>query len=153
MKIIVDTREKWTQQGSTDYHIRKYFEKNNIEYDIKKLDEGDYQSTDNPDITIDRKKDLTEMYQCLSNDKSRFMKEVRRCFEKKKKLYILIEHGGSIKSIEDVSNWKPKYGTLTGREICNRLYFLHISYGVEILFCDKRNTAKKIIDILFEKNS
>lgn len=88
------------------------------------------------------------MYNCLVNDKIRFMKEVRRCYEKHIKLYVMIEHGGKIKTIDDVPKWKPKYGALSSCEIMKRLYKLQISYGVEIIFCDKRSTARRIIEIL-----
>lgn len=139
---IFDTREQKNQ------HIKDYFDKNNIPYVVRKLDEGDYQIEGQPYISVDRKRNLAEMYACLVNDKSRFMREVRRCYDKGIKLCVLIEHGGQIKSLPDVAKWKPKYGTLSGREIMERLYRLHISYGVEILFCDKRTTAKKIVEIL-----
>lgn len=148
VKIIVDTREqKWS-------HIKDYFDTHCIPYIEHKLDEGDYQIEGKPLLTIDRKKDLQEMYQCLSNQKSRFYKEVRRCYDKGIKLVVLIEHGGQIKSIADVARWVPKYGTISGREIAERLYRLHISYGVEVLFCDKRSTGRRIVEILnkYQKN-
>ena len=94
---------------------------------------------------------MQEMYNCVVNDKSRFMKEVRRCYEKRIKLYVLIEHGGQIKSLADVPKWVPKYGTVSSREIAERLYRLHISYGVDFVFCDKRSTGKKIVEILNSK--
>lgn len=139
---MFDNREKKNQ------HIKAYFDKHKIPYVVKKLDEGDYQIEGKSNISIDRKKDLQEMYNCLCNDKGRFMKEVRRCYDKGIKLYVLIEHGGQIKTLADVPKWKPKYGFLNSREIMERLYRLHISYGVEILFCDKRSTARKIVEIL-----
>lgn len=148
IKIIVDTREKWTQIGNTDTHIKSYFEKHNIPYKVQKLDEGDYQIDGKPNITVDRKQNMQEMYNCVVNDKSRFMREVRRCHDKHIKLYVLIEHGVQIKSLADVVRWKPKYGTISSREIAERLYRLHISYNVEILFCSKRQTGQKIIEIL-----
>ena len=118
-----------------------------------KLDEGDYQIEGQPKITVDRKKDMQEMYNCVVNDKSRFYKEVRRCHQKGIKLYVLIEHGGQIKSLADVPKWKPKYGTISSREISERLYRLHISYGVEVLFCDKRCTARRVIEILTQNQT
>ena len=142
MVYVFDSREKKND------HIKSYFEKHSIPFKVQKLDEGDYQIEGKPDRTVDRKKDMTEMYNCVVNDKSRFMKEVRRCYEKGIKLYILIEHSPQIKTLEDVPKWKNKYGTISSREIMERLYRLHISYGVEILFCSKRQTAKKIIEIL-----
>ena len=146
IKIIVDTREqKWS-------HIKDYFDRHCIQYVERKLDEGDYQIEGKPNLTIDRKKDLQEMYQCLSNQKSRFYKEVRRCHEKGIKLVVLIEHGGQIKSLADVSKWTPKYGTISSREISERLYRLHIAYGVEVLFCDKRSTGRRIVEILTKEH-
>ena len=142
MKIIIDSREKKCD------HIKAYFDKHGIEYEIRKLDEGDYQIDGQPNITVDRKRDMSEMYNCVVNDKSRFYKEVRRCNDKGIKLYILIEHSSQIKTLEDVPKWKSKYGTISSREIMERLYRLHISYGVEIFFCSKRQTAQKIIEIL-----
>ena len=142
MKIWIDSREKKCD------HIKAYFDKHGIDYEIRKLDEGDYQIDGQPNMTVDRKKDMQEMYNCVVNDKSRFYKEVRRCNDKGIKLYILIEHSSQIKTLEDVPKWKSKYGTVSSREIMERLYRLHISYGVEIFFCSKRQTAQKIIEIL-----
>ena len=139
---IFDTREKKND------HIKAYFEKHGIQFKVQKLDEGDYQIEGNPNITVDRKQNMQEVYNCVDNDKSRFMKEVRRCYEKRIKLYVLIEHGGQIKSLADVPKWVPKYGTISSREIAERLYRLHISYGVEIIFCDKRSTGKRIVELL-----
>ena len=85
--LLVDSREKWTQAGNTDTHIKAYFEKNGIPFNVQKLDEGDYQIDGKPNITVDRKQNMQEMYNCVVNDKSRFMKEVRRCYEKHIKLY------------------------------------------------------------------
>ena len=104
VRIIIDSREKKCD------HIKAYFDKHGIEYEIHKLDEGDYQIDGQPNLTVDRKRDMQEMYNCVVNDKSRFYKEVRRCHEKGIKLIVLIEHGGQIKSLADVQKWKPKYG-------------------------------------------
>ena len=142
MKITIDSREKKCD------HIKAYFDKHGIDYEIRKLDEGDYQIDGQPNLTVDRKKDMQEMYNCVVNDKSRFMKEVRRCYQKGIKLLVLVEHGGQIKSLADVPKWVPKYGTISSREIAERLYRLHISYGVEIIFCDKRSTGKRIVELL-----
>ena len=43
MTLIVDSREKWTQPGSTDRHIPDYFDRHGIEWEVRKLDVGDYQ--------------------------------------------------------------------------------------------------------------
>lgn len=144
MKIIIDSREKKYN------HIKGYFDKNGIEYEIKKLDVGDYMSPDNPTITVDRKQNLSELAHNLTNkeDHSRFWKEVRRAREQGIKLYILCEHGEQIKSIKDVSSWNDQYSGLSGRKLMNEIFRVHIAYGVEFIFCSKRQTAKKIVEIL-----
>ena len=142
--FIFDTREK--KNG----HIKKYFDERGIKYKIQKLDEGDYQIEGQPDTTVDRKQNLDEMYNCLINDKSRFMREVRRCYKKQITLYLLIEHGNVINSVSDGSKWQSKYGYISGREIMERLNRLSAFYGVIIIFCTKEETPQKIIDILIK---
>lgn len=143
-QYIFDTRERKNE------HIKSYFDKHGIEYEIRKLDVGDYQIEGKPQISVDRKRNLQELSKNLMNakDHSRFWKEVRRAREQKIKLFVLVEHGGQIKSIEDVSKWTDKYSGVSGRRLADEIYRVHIAYGVEFLFCDKRCTAKKIIDIL-----
>lgn len=143
MKIVIDTREKKIS------HITKWFDEHSIEYAFKKLDEGDYQLAEFNGITIDRKKNLNEMCSCLSTERGRFMREVKRCAKNKEKLIVLIEQG-TYHGIEDVSKWTNKYGYITPQELRERLYKLHIGYGVEILFCDKRVTARRIVELLNE---
>lgn len=142
--IIIDTREKKCD------HIKSWFEKNGIEYTVQKLDVGDFMLPDNPSVSVDRKQNLSELSKNLMNkkDHSRFWKEVRRAKESGIKLYVLCEHGGKIKSIQDVSQWNDKYNGVDGRTLMNEIFRVHIAYGVEFLFCDKRCTAKKIIEIL-----
>lgn len=143
-RYIFDTREKRNE------HIKAYFEKHDIEYEIRKLDVGDYQIEGKPQISVDRKRNLQELSKNLMNakDHSRFWKEVRRAREQKVKLFVLIEHGGQVKSIEDVAKWTDKYSGVSGRALANEIFRVHIAYGVEFLFCDKRSTALKIIEIL-----
>lgn len=144
MKIIIDSREKKCD------HIKAWFDKNGVEYEVKKLDVGDFMFPDNPKVSVDRKQNLSELSRNLTNkaDHSRFWKEVRRAREQSIKLYILCEHGGKIKSIQDVALWNDKYSGVNGRHLMDVIYKLHIGWGVEILFCDKRCTARKIVEIL-----
>lgn len=144
MKIIIDSREKKCD------HIKAWFEKSGIEYEVKKLDVGDFMLPDNPKVSVDRKQNLSELSRNLTNkaDHSRFWKEVRRAREQSIKLYILCEHGGKIKSIQDVALWNDKYSGVNGRHLMDEIYRVHISYGVDFLFCDKRCTARKIVEIL-----
>lgn len=141
--IICDTREKANQS------ILAYFDKYGIEYKVEKLDTGDYMDSERMDITIDRKRNLGELLTNLcSKDDSRFWREVRRSKEQKIKMIVLCEHGGKIKSIRDVASWKSKYSRVTGKQLMEEIYKVHIAYGVEFLFCDKRSTGKRILELL-----
>lgn len=146
--VIIDTREKKCD------HIKAWFDKHGVEYVLQKLDVGDYQIEGKAKVSVDRKQNLSELSKNLMNkkDHSRFWKEVRRAKEQGTRLFVLVEHGGKIKSIEDVPQWSDKYSGVSGRSLMNEIYRVHIAYGVEFLFCDKRSTARRILEIL-ENNS
>lgn len=142
--IIVDTREK------KNSHILAYFDKHNIEYKLQKMDVADYQIETNNKLVIDRKQNLDELAKNLMNrsDHARFWKEVRRAKEGNIKMIVLCEHGGQITDIKSVANWHSIYSPVSGRTLMEEIYRVHISYGVEFQFCQKRNTGKRIIEIL-----
>ena len=141
--IICDTREQKNQ------NVLAYFKKQNIPYITKKLDTGDYMDSDRMDITIDRKRNLQELCQNLcTKDDSRFWREIRRSKQSGIKMIILCEHGEKIKSIRDVADWKSKYTRITGKQLMEEIYRVHIAYGVEFVFCDKRSTGRKIMELL-----
>ena len=121
--LISDSRER------KNAHILDYFNRHNIEYEVKKLDTADYWNSENPDVLVDRKKDLSE---CATNmcspDSSRFWKELRRAHSEKKKLIILVEHGPNIKSLQDVHSWKSKYSTITGSRLQSEMYRIANAY-------------------------
>ncbi len=144
LRVIIDSREKKCD------HIKAWFDKNGIEYEVKKLDVGDYMLTDNPKISVDKKQNLSELSRNLMNkkDHSRFWKEVRRAREQSIKLYVLCEHGGDIRSIEDVPKWSDKYSGVSGRDLMDAMYQVHIAYGVDFIFCEKSCTARRILELL-----
>ena len=142
--IIVDSREKkWD-------HIRKYFEANGIEFEIKKLDAGDYFSTDQGDVVVDRKQNLQELCGNLSKGNGniiRFTNECRRAKEQGIRLVVLIE-GTNCQTVKDVSGWKSKYTKHSGKWLTDKMFNLTVSYDVEWQFCKKNETAAKILEIL-----
>lgn len=142
--IICDTREK------TNQNVLSYFERHNVNYQVKKVDTGDYVNTDMMGVVVERKKNLNELLTnlCSKKDTSRFWREVRRAKEENIKMIVLCEHGGKIRSIKDVASWKSKYSRVTGKQLMEEIYKVHIAYGVEFLFCDKRSTGKRILELL-----
>lgn len=148
MNIIIDSREKKCD------HIKRWFDCQGIEYTVKKLEVGDYQLTDNPAVSIDRKQNLQELSKNLMNrkDHSRFWKEVRRAYETGVKLYILCEHGDGIESIEDVVDWHDEYSGVSGRKLLDEMYRVKVAYNVEFIFCKKQDTASEIVRILTQND-
>ncbi len=147
--IIIDSREK----RHAIVRIVDYFDANRIPHMTSKLIVGDYQRFDNPRVVVDRKKDLSELCTNLGTDKRRFMDEIRLAKELDVKLTILCEHGGSIHELKDVAAWHNPLldahpNAITGRDLMERMYRVHIAYGVDFLFCDKRSTGRRIAELL-----
>ena len=140
--IIVDSREKkWD-------HIRNYLTDNNIRYTVKKLDCGDYMDDAHPGIVIDRKAHLQEVCGNLSKGNiMRFTREAQRAKKNNIRLIILIEEA-SCKKTSDVIHWQSKYTTHTGKWLYDKMFNITVSYGVEWMFCRKRETASKILELL-----
>ena len=153
--IYIDTREKpHAIEGIVDY-----FNRHGIPHEKWKLDIGDYMLAGNPLLVIDRKRNLSELCQNLSGgtdgkgDVRRFMNEIRLAHEQGVKLIVLCEHGGEIRQLSDVAKWKnprlERYPfAITGRDLMERMYRVHIQYGVEFLFCRKCSTGKRIAELL-----
>lgn len=141
--VIVDSREKKWE------HIKDYFDRNNIEYFVKKLDVADYMIEGKERLVIDRKRNLDECCSNLcTNDSGRFWREIRLAKQRGIKMIVLVEHSKNINSIKDVANWKSYYTKVTGRQLMEEMYRVHISYGVEWFFCSKKETGRKIVEIL-----
>lgn len=142
--LIVDSREKQWK------HIKKYLDSNNIPYQVKKLDVGDYFNTNNPIVVIDRKANLQEVCSNLMTGKEnfhRFAKECRRARDLKIRFIVLIE-GTDCNSISDVKQWRSKYSKHTGEWLAKQMVNLFYAYKVEWMFCKKNQTAKIICEIL-----
>lgn len=154
MRIVVDSREKWTHPNSTDTHIRDYFDRHGIEWEVKALSVGDYQIEGNPTISVDRKASIEECSRNLMNrsDSSRFWRELRRSRDQGIKLVILVESGRTVKTINDVVLWKSKYSGVSGRHLIDEMIRCEMAYGVVWRFCDRRSTGRKIVEILTGKD-
>lgn len=140
--IIVDSREKKNQ------HILDYFVRVGEQYQVRKLSTGDYMDPSSPFMTIDRKRNLQELAGNVCTADNRFWREVRRSREEGLKMIVLVEHGGQIKNMADVPKWSSKYSKVTGKMLYEQMFRIHVAYQVEFLFCDKRNTGRRILEIL-----
>jgi len=153
--IIIDSREK----AHAIQKIIDYFQQNEIEYDISKLYIGDYINYSNPNLIIDRKKNIAEIAQNCTVDHARFKRELERLVKTDSKMIILVEQNTykdrgkiiKVNSIKDLMLWTPKYGNICGIQIYRILSSWCSKYPIEVKFCNKRSTGKEIIRILSEE--
>lgn len=146
MVIQVDSREK----ERAIKKILEEFDNHSIKHPVSKLLVGDYMNYDNPRLIIDRKQNLSEVCSNVCQGHERFRRELLRANANEIRLIILVEHGGSIKSLEDVIWWNNPRGenAMQGHVLYQVLKTQERKYGIRYIFCDKRCTGKKIIEIL-----
>lgn len=149
MIIQTDSREK----ARAIQKILSEFDKQGIKHFVSKLPVGDYINLDNPRVAIDRKQSLAEVAVNVGQDHARFKRELERAQEYGIHLIFLVEHGGTIHELADVQNWnnprlKEHPLALTGPRLYKIMLTMQNKYGIEWLFCDKRCTGKRIIELL-----
>ena len=149
MTIQVDSREK----ARAIKKILAQFDESGINWFVSKLFVGDYMSFDNPRLVIDRKQSLLELCVNVAQDHKRFVSELQRATEMGINVVILCEHGYGIKRLGDVINWqnprlKESPMAVSGERLYRILTALSAKYNVEFLFCEKRETGKRIIEML-----
>ena len=149
MQIQIDSREK----AKAIKKILNEFDCSKVMHYVSKLYVGDYMSLDNPRLIIDRKQNLSELYQNMCHSRKRFVAELIKAQQAGIKLVILVEHGGSIHSMEDVKEWnnprlKENPYAWDGTRMQTEMRRYEKLYGTEFVFCSKAQTGKRIIEIL-----
>lgn len=151
--VQIDTREK----PKAIENIVKEFDKQGVKHIRSKLYSGDFMLLSNPYLTIDRKQNLNELCNNVVQDHVRFRSELIRAQEVGISVVVLVEHGGGIKSLEDVPNWvnprlKVSPLAVSGERLYKILKAMEYTYKVRFEFCTKAQTGKRILQILTEGN-
>ena len=151
LTVLMDTREK----PKAVQTIMKQFEAAGVRVIRTKLWVADYQLFDNPHLVVDRKQNLSELCNNVVQDHKRFRDELIRAQEVGISVVVLVEHGGAIKSIEDVPNWvnprlKVSPLAVSGERLYKILKAMEYTYKVRFEFCTKAQTGKRILQILTE---
>jgi len=147
--LVVDTREK----PRAIVRILAEFDRQGIEYERRALNFADYFNPARPGVVIDRKQNLLEVAGNVVQGKKRFVREIERCNRAGCHLIVLVEHGNSVKSLEDVIWWKnPRLKesplAVSGDRLFRIMKAMEIYYGIEWQFCNKQSTGRRIIQLL-----
>ena len=151
--LLIDTREK----PKAIQTITKTFDDRGIIYERTKLLVGDYMDFNRPQTIIDRKQSILELAQNCTRDHVRFKAELERAKKAGARLVILVEQnrfkdGTEWRHVEDITDlmrWTNPHTTIRGEKVYRVLASWRAKYNIDIVFCDKRSTGKRIIEIIY----
>lgn len=151
--LIIDSREK----PKAIRNIISTFDEAGIEYETSKLLFGDYMDYSRPNLVIDRKRSIAELAKNCTVEAQRFKNELERAQRANSRLVILVEQNRykdrdewvKVEQISDLIMWSNPHTTIRGEKVFRVLSSWVAKYDLEIEFCDKRATGKRIIEILY----
>lgn len=151
--LLIDTREK----PKAIEGILKTFEAEGIQYERTKLLFGDYADYNRPHIVVDRKQNIAELAKNCTVEAERFKKELERAQRANSRLVILVEQNRykdrdewkRVETIADLMLWSSPHTTIRGEKVFRVLSAWINKYDIEVRFCDKRVTGRKILEIIY----
>lgn len=151
--LLVDTREK----PKATKNILKTFDEAGIRYERTKLLFGDYMDYNRPYIVVDRKQNIAELAKNCTVEAERFKKELERAQRANSRLVILVEQNRykdrdewrHVENIADLMLWSNPHTTIRGEKVFRVLSAWMNKYDIEVRFCDKRVTGRKILEIIY----
>lgn len=151
--LLIDTREKPKAIQS----IVAEFDKLGIQYERTKLLFGDYMDFNKPSICVDRKQNIAELAKNCTIEAERFKEEMRRAQRANSELVILVEQNRykdrdqwvQVNDIADLMLWSSPHTTIRGEKVFRVLSSWVATYGIRVEFCDKRQTGKRILEIIY----
>lgn len=154
--LLIDSREKPKAIRS----IVKYFDSIGLVHETSKLFIGDYQDFNRPQIIVDRKQNIAELAKNCTADHERFRRELERAQKANTTLVVLVEQNRykdgdrwiHIETIEDLMLWESPHTTIRGEKVYRVLRSWMAKYPLRVEFCDKRNTGRRIYEIIYEED-
>ena len=151
--LLIDTREK--PKAIED--ILKTIDSAGIPHTRTKLLFGDYADYNRPHIVIDRKQNILELAKNVTTERARFVAELERAKAAGAHLVILVEQDRYkdrgqwvfIKDLPDIMLWSSEHTTIRGEKVFRVLSALVYKYNISVVFCNKKNTGKKILEIIY----
>lgn len=151
--LLIDTREK----PKAIQNILRTFDEAGITHESTKLLIGDYQDFNRPHIIVDRKQNIAELAKNCTSDHVRFKAELERAKKAGAHLCILVEQnrykdGDEWRRVEDISDlirWTSPHTTIRGEKVYRVLVSWINKYDLSVEFCDKRQTGRRILEIIY----
>ena len=152
--LLIDTREKPKAiQG-----ILKTIDEAGIVHESTKLLFGDYMDWNRPEIVVDRKQNIAELAKNCTVEAERFKRELERAQRANSRLVLLVEQNRykdrdewkHVETIEDLMLWSSPHTTIIGEKVYRVLRAWCSKYDLDVQFCDKRQTGKRILEILYD---
>ena len=154
--LLIDSREKPKAIRS----IVKYFDSIGLVHETSKLFIGDYQDFNRPQIIVDRKQNIAELAKNCTADHERFRRELERAQKASTTLVVLVEQNRykdrdrwiHCENVEDLMLWESPHTTIRGEKVYRVLRSWMAKYPLRVEFCDKRNTGRRIYEIIYEED-
>lgn len=151
--LLIDTREKPKAIQS----ILKTIDDAGIQHESTKLLFGDYMDYNNPGLVVDRKQNIAELAKNCTVEAERFKRELERAQRANSRLVILVEQNrykdrNEWKQVEDISDlmlWSSPHTQIRGEKVFRVLSAWVNKYNISVQFCDKRQTGRRILEILY----
>lgn len=142
--ILCDTRERKNKK------ILEYFDKNNIDYIISKLDVGDYMIYKNYSTIIDKKDGLLELAGnlCKKSEHERIKREIAKGKELGCTNFIFLIQDNKIKKIEDIKNWSSPHTKVKGTTLLKIMITMKKKYNIRFMIVPKKNMGETIVKLL-----
>ena len=152
--LLIDTREKPKAIRS----IVKYFDSIGLTHESTKLLFGDYMDFNRPSICVDRKQNIAELAKNCTSEHERFRRELDRAQKANSTLVILVEQNRykdrdewiHVEDVADLMLWSSPHTTIRGEKIYRVLRSWMAKYPLRVEFCDKRQTGRRIYEIIYE---
>lgn len=166
MQIIEDSR----QQEGRHRNVASWMRAHGVDFAprARALPFGDYMR-DGSNISVDTKQSLDELAGNLGKQHRRFSGECRRSIAAGYRLVILTEAGARYSDPSEIAGWvgyacrkcglcdpldpssrcsKYKAKPMTGARMLPIMASMERKYGTHFYFCDRRDTARTICEIL-----
>lgn len=152
--LIRDTRQ---QRGKHEAKHR-WFDEHGVVSVSSGLYVGDYMVMG--DVSVDTKRDLEELCQCLDADHVRFRNEMVRARDAGVRLVILTENEDGVTDLESLALWVEPYDEFVrrngsgkarrryGKRFAQACRTMTERYGAEFQFCTPAEAGRRVCEIL-----